>query len=110
MGRTHPAGLLCHFIGMMPKTGGALLCILPCFLVYFNLILTFSMDEQGERKRKSFSGTSKQEVKENITTYIADFNQQFTASDKSKAKPKDFFRRLAQQELIHLYLPTHSSS
>ena len=47
------------------------------------------MDEQGERKRKSFSGTSKQEVKEKITAYIAAFNQQLTASDKAKAKLKD---------------------
>ncbi len=31
-------------------------------------------DEQGERKRKSFSGTSKAEVKEKITAYITDFN------------------------------------
>ena len=31
-------------------------------------------DEQGERKRKSFSGTSKQEVKEKLTAYIAEFN------------------------------------
>ena len=29
------------------------------------------MDEQEERKRKSFSGTSKAEVKEKITEYIA---------------------------------------
>ena len=47
------------------------------------------MDEQGERKRKSFSGTSKPEVKEKITTYIVVFNQQLTASDESKAKLKD---------------------
>ena len=30
-------------------------------------------DEQGERKRKSFSGTSKQEVSRKIKDYIADF-------------------------------------
>ena len=47
------------------------------------------MDEQGERKRKSFSGTSKQEIKEKITAYIAAFNQQITASDESKAKLQD---------------------
>ena len=47
------------------------------------------MDEQGQRKRKSFSGTSRQEVKEKITSYIASFNQQLTASDESKAKLKD---------------------
>ena len=44
------------------------------------------MNEQGERKRKSFSGTSRQEVKEKITAYIAAFNRQLTASDESKAK------------------------
>lgn len=44
------------------------------------------MDEQGERKRKSFSGTSKAEVKEKITEYIASFNKQLSASDESKAR------------------------
>ena len=47
------------------------------------------MDEQGQRKRKSFCGTSKQEVKEKITAYIVAFNQQLTASDESKAKLED---------------------
>ena len=47
------------------------------------------MDEQGERKRKSFSGTSKAEVKEKITEYIAAFNEQLTASDESKEKLED---------------------
>ena len=47
------------------------------------------MDEQGERKRKSFSGTSKAEVKEKITEYITAFNEQLTASDESKAKLED---------------------
>ena len=51
------------------------------------------MDEQGQRKRKSFSGTSKPEVKEKITTYIAAFNQQLTASDESKAKLQDSMDR-----------------
>ena len=32
------------------------------------------MDEQGQRKRKSFSGTTKQEVKEKLTEYNARFN------------------------------------
>ncbi|MBP3521380.1 MAG: site-specific integrase [Oscillospiraceae bacterium] len=47
------------------------------------------MDEQGQRKRKSFCGNSKQEVKEKITEYIAAFNEQLTASDESKAKLED---------------------
>ena len=31
------------------------------------------MDESGERKRKSFSGTTKQEVNKKMTAYIEDF-------------------------------------
>ena len=44
------------------------------------------LDEQGERKRKSFCGTSKPEVKAKITEYIADFKHQIAVSDESKAK------------------------
>ncbi len=47
------------------------------------------LDEQGQRKRKSFCGTSKPEVKEKITEYIAAFNQQLTITDESKAKLQD---------------------
>ena len=47
------------------------------------------MDEQGERKRKSFCGTSKPEVKAKITGYIADFKHHPTISDESKAKLED---------------------
>ena len=43
-------------------------------------------DERGERKRKSFSGTTKAEVNKKITDYIADFENQAAASDGS-AKP-----------------------
>ena len=43
-------------------------------------------DEQGERKRKSFSGTSKAEVKEKITAYITDFNAAVQET-KEAAKP-----------------------
>lgn len=43
-------------------------------------------DEHGERKRKSFSGTTKAEVNKKITDYIADFENQAAASDGS-AKP-----------------------
>lgn len=42
------------------------------------------LDEQGQRKRKSFCGISKQEVKEKITEYIAVFNQDLEASDESR--------------------------
>ncbi len=47
------------------------------------------LDEQGQRKRKSFCGISKPEVKEKITEYIAAFNQQLTVTDESKAKLQD---------------------
>lgn len=42
------------------------------------------MDEHGERKRKSFSGTTKAEVNKKITQYIADFENQAAESDESK--------------------------
>ena len=42
------------------------------------------MDECGERKRKSFSGTTKAEVNKKITEYIADFDKQILESDESK--------------------------
>ena len=47
------------------------------------------MDEQGERKRKSFSGISKQECKDKITAYIAAFNQELEESDESKRLLRD---------------------
>ena len=47
------------------------------------------LDEQGERKRKSFCGSSKPEVKAKITEYIADFKHQLAVSDESKAKLED---------------------
>ena len=49
-------------------------------------------DEQGAKKRKSFCGTTKQEVKEKITEYLADFDRQLTASDESKAKLETYFQ------------------
>ena len=42
------------------------------------------MDESGERKRKSFSGTTKQEVNKKMTEYIAEFDKMVEASDESK--------------------------
>lgn len=47
------------------------------------------MDEQGERRRKSFSGTTKTEVNKKITDYIADFENQIVESDESKKMLKD---------------------
>lgn len=38
-------------------------------------------DEQGEKKRKSFCGSTKPEVKEKITAYIADFKQKLVEMD-----------------------------
>ena len=42
------------------------------------------MDEKGERKRKSFSGTTKQEVNKKMTDYIAEFNSEIIESDESR--------------------------
>ena len=42
------------------------------------------MDESGERKRKSFSGTTKQEVNKKMTEYISEFDKMIEASDESK--------------------------
>ena len=50
-------------------------------------------DEQEAKKRKSFCGTTKQEVKEKITAYLADFDRQLTASDESKAKLEESMGR-----------------
>lgn len=47
------------------------------------------MDEQGERKRRSFSGTSKPEVKAKITEYIAAFNKQLMDADEAKRTLSD---------------------
>ncbi len=42
------------------------------------------MDEQGERKRKSFSGTTKAEVNQKMTDYIANFTTEIAESDQAK--------------------------
>ena len=47
------------------------------------------MDEQGNRKRKSFSGTTKQEANRKITAYIAEFENQIKNTDESKKLLKD---------------------
>ncbi|MBR5504798.1 MAG: site-specific integrase [Clostridia bacterium] len=47
------------------------------------------MDEQGNRKRKSFSGTTKQEANKKITAYIAEFENQVKNTDESKRLLKD---------------------
>ena len=48
-----------------------------CGVVWF-------MDESGERKRKSFSGTTKMEVKKKITEYISDFDKLVEEADESR--------------------------
>ena len=42
------------------------------------------MDERGERKRKSFSGTTKAEVNKKMTDYVAAFDKMIAESDESK--------------------------
>lgn len=54
------------------------------------------MDEQGERKRKSFSGTTKQAVNRKMTEYIADFENQIIDSDESKKMLKDSMQKWLQ--------------
>ena len=47
------------------------------------------MDESGERKRKSFSGTTKAEVNKKMTEYIAVFNDSIIESQETKKRLKD---------------------
>ena len=47
------------------------------------------MDEHGERKRKSFSGTTKAEVSRKMTDYITDFENQTAASEETVKKLQD---------------------
>lgn len=54
------------------------------------------MDEQGERKRKSFSGTTKQAVNRKMTEYIADFENQIIDSDESKKTLKESMQKWLQ--------------
>ena len=47
------------------------------------------MDEQGERKRKSFSVTTKAEVNKKMTEYIAAFNDSIIESQETKKRLRD---------------------
>ncbi len=47
------------------------------------------MDEQGERKRKSFSGTTKAEVNQKMTDYIANFTAEVAESDETRKTLKE---------------------
>ena len=54
------------------------------------------MDEHGERKRKSFFGTTKAEVNKKITEYIADFENEIVESDESKKTLQDSMQNWLQ--------------
>ena len=47
------------------------------------------MDEKGERKRKSFSGTTKAEVTKKMTNYVAAFKEELQESDESRRTLKE---------------------
>ena len=51
--------------------------------------MVWFMDESGERKRKSFSGTTKQEVNKKITAYIEDFNREIENSIEANKTLKE---------------------
>lgn len=51
------------------------------------------MDEKGECKRKSFSGTTKAEVTKKITDYVAAFNDALQKSDE--------FRKTLKESMTH---------
>ena len=51
------------------------------------------MDEHGERKRKSFSGTAKADVNKKMTDYIADLENHAEESDESKKTLQDSMQR-----------------
>lgn len=50
------------------------------------------MDEDGERKRKSFSGTTKQKLGKKITAYIESFNESIAVTDETKKKLRESMR------------------
>lgn len=53
------------------------------------------MNERGERKHKSFSGTAKAKVSKKVTDCIADYDKQAIESDKSrKTLRKNLLQRL----------------
>ena len=47
------------------------------------------LDESGERKRKSFSGTTKQEVNRKMTSYIKNFNNEIETSIEANKTLRD---------------------
>ena len=51
------------------------------------------MDEKGERKRKSFSGPTKQGVNKKMTDYITEFNEVIIESDESRKTLRESMQR-----------------
>ena len=51
------------------------------------------VDSQGERKRKSFSGTTKQEVSRKIKDYIAAFEDANSTSHESKKRLRESMQK-----------------
>ena len=54
------------------------------------------MDESGERKRKSFSGTTKQEVNRKMTSYIKNFNNEIETSIEANKTLRDSMQNWLQ--------------
>ena len=54
------------------------------------------MDESGERKRKSFSGTTKQEVNNKMTAYIENFNNEIETSIEANKTLKEIMTNWLQ--------------
>ncbi len=54
------------------------------------------MDEAGERKRKSFSGTTKAEVNQKMTDYIANFTTEIVESDQARKTLKESMKHWLQ--------------
>ena len=54
------------------------------------------LNERGERKRKSFSMTTKAEVNKKMTAYIADFEKLVIESDESRKTLKESLQHWLQ--------------
>ena len=62
------------------------------------------LDERGERKRKSFSGTTKSEVNKKMKKYIVEFNQQKNDSVESfKTLEESEIKKKERQEIDRTY-------
>ena len=56
------------------------------------------MDEDGERKRKSFSGTTKQEVTKKMAAYVENFNAEIVATTEANKKLS-----VSMQNWLHVF-------